>query len=345
VRVMSIVLGLIVATVFGVGGSASGAAGPVLDKAPRTRPNPVQAAALPPAQRLVLRPQFDQRTGLAEPALAALVAASTRNDQLEVTRLAEKIGVARFSSILKTPDKSPDKAQVLAALDGVRAIDGGVRLLGVTARLLFDTDARVVERAALTVGELLRADQLDKMLEWEVTTSEVLTACGGLSRAAESSSSALPARVAALEALGEAYIYCKISFSLAGLGADVWPEVRRAALLAPQMMRSESIDAIGALIEDAVPLVAGAAGAVWCRAQYDSLRKNADNDLAKQRLFKLRLLVLADVAPPEDTTEILPCLSLSKDAEDQKVVELARKRQKEMPTPSPATIQSTMPRW
>ena len=166
-----------------------------------------------------------------------------------------------------------------------------------------------------------------------------------MTRTAESATGGLPARVAALEALGEAHAFCKISFSLSGLGTDVWPEVRRAALLAPQMIRTESIDSIGALIEDAVPIVAGAAGVVWCRAQYDNLRKDAGSDLSRQRLFKLRMLVLADVAPPEDTAEILPCLSLSKDGEDQKVVELARKRQKEMPAPSPATIQSTMPRW
>src|SRR6185369_6479777 len=86
--------------------------------------------------RVVLRPQFDPRTGLSEPALTALIAASNRNDRLEVTRLAERIGVARFGSILRTPDKSADKAQILAALDGVRSLDGGVRLLAVAARLL-----------------------------------------------------------------------------------------------------------------------------------------------------------------------------------------------------------------
>ena len=327
-----------------VGGESSASlcwAGSSLPSTPRPR----GPAAPVMGPKVVLRPQFDPRTGLSEPALTALIAASNRNDRLEVTRLAERIGVARFGSILRSPDKSSDKAQILAALDGVRSLEGGVRLLGLTARLLLDSDARVAERAARTVGELLRADQMDKMLEWEITGEEVRGACNALARTADGSIAGLPARIAALEALGEAHAFCKISFSLSGLGNDVWPEVRRAALLTPQMTRTESIDAIGALIDDAVPIVAGAAGVVWCRAQYDTLRKNAGGDLAKQRLFKLRMLVLADVAPPEDTAEILPCLSLSKDGEDQKVVEMARKRQKELPTPSPASIQSTMPRW
>jgi hypothetical protein len=37
------------------------------------------------------------------------------------------------------------------------------------------------------------------------------------------------------------------------------------------------------------------------------------------------------VAPPEDASEILPCLALSKDPEDLKAVEMVRQRLKQAP--------------
>jgi hypothetical protein len=303
---------------------------------------PVQAAA--PAGR-VLRPNFDGRTGLAEPAMTALIAASNKGDRNEVIRYAERIGVARVASILsavsitaaekdgsvKDKDRA-DRAQVIAALDAARVMDGGVRLLAPVARLVLDDDSRVAERAARAVGELLRADRLDKLIEWEVASEDVFAACAALARTARHDGSATPLRIAAIEALGEAHVFCRGDLKLGSVTTDTGPDVRRAALLAPQITQGESVDSIGGLIDDPVPLVAGAAATVWCRHQYDALKKGGLNgETEKRRLFKIRMMLMADVAPPEDASEILPCLSLSKDPEDVKTVEMVRARLKQAP--------------
>jgi hypothetical protein len=298
-----------------------------------------------PAGRGGQRPNFDARTGLAEPGLSALIAASSKGDRNEVIRQAERIGVARVQSILsavsitaggdkdkETKADRADRAQVMAALDAARVMDGGVRLLAPVARLLLDDDSRVAERAARAVGELLRADRLDKLIEWEIAAEDVYGACAALARTARNDSAATSLRIAAIEALGEAHAYCRGDLKLGTVTTDTGPDVRRAALLAPQITQGESVDSIGGLIEDPVPLVAGAAATVWCRHQYDFLRKGGVNgETEKRRLFKIRMLLMADVAPPEDASEILPCLALSKDPEDLKAVEMVRQRLKQAP--------------
>ena len=296
-------------------------------EAPRGKPAAGQRAG---------RGNFDARTGLAEPALSALVAASIKNDRNDLVRIGERIGVARIGAVLaggfSAADRATDRSQVLAALDAARVVEGGVRLLAACARLVLDGDSRVAEHAARTVGELLRADQLDKLAEWEVAPGDLGAACAVLSRTVSDGNAASPLRIAALEALSEAHVYCRGNLSLAGMANETAPEVRRAALLAPQLNATDAADTVGSLIEDPVPLVAGAAGTVWCRARYDSLRKGAvDGEVEKRRLFRMRMLVLADVAPAEDSAEMLPCLALSHDPEDQKAVEMARKRQNEKP--------------
>ncbi|HEY0706361.1 MAG TPA: hypothetical protein VGG33_06170 [Polyangia bacterium] len=284
----------------------------------------------PAPARALIRNSFDARTGLAEPSLASLVAASSRGDRNEMARLVERIGVARLASIFSGTERGLDRPTLLAALDAVRFLDGGVRLLAHVARLVGDNEARVAERAARAVGELLRADQLDKLAEWEIASEEVYSACSALARVISGQSATAPLRIAALEAMSEAHSFCKSGISLEGLTADFAPEVRRAALLAPQIGQTTSADVIGDLIEDPVPIVAGAAASVWCRSQYEKLRKGP-GEVEKRRLFRMRMLLLADVAPAEDTSEMLPCLSLSKDPEDVSTVEIVRKRLQQMP--------------
>ncbi|HEY0714674.1 MAG TPA: hypothetical protein VGF45_18475 [Polyangia bacterium] len=290
-----------------------------------------QGKGKPPAtNRALVRSSFDARTGLAEPALASLIAASNRGDRNEMSRLVERIGVARLTAILMGTERPGDRPSLLAALDAVRFLDGGVRLLALVARLAGDGDARIAERAARAVGELLRADQLDKLAEWEISHEEVYSACAALSRIVSGQNATAPLRIAALEALSEAHSFCRSGIGLEGMTADFAPEVRRAALLAPQIGQTTSADVIGDLIEDPVPIVAGAAASVWCRSQYEKLRKGA-GEVEKRRLFRMRMLLLADVAPAEDTSEMLPCLSLSKDPEDVSTVEIVRKRLSQMP--------------
>jgi hypothetical protein len=285
------------------------------------RPPKATAAAARPApagNRLT----FDRRTGLAETSVAALAAASSRGDKAELARWAERIGPARLGALLQASDRDV----LHAALDGARVLEGGERLLMPVTRLLGNEDAKVAERAAATLADFLRADRLGKLAEWEVSSAEITAACSALARIADRAAAPLALRVAALEALAEGHAFCRVSIPLGTLSGDVSPEIRRAALLTPQIVRVQSVETIGELSRDPVPQVAGAAATVWCRHKLESLRKGAPGDEARQRLGRMRALVLMDNTPAEDTAEMLPCLGLSPNPEDKRAFETARKR-------------------
>ena len=275
-------------------------------------------------------PPADPRTGLLLPPLVALRNASARGDRVEIGRLAERFGPARLQELLR--DRDP--ATVAAALDATTALEGNIRLLPAVTRVLTAGDAKLRLKAAGTIGTLLRADLLDKAFEWEIPRSEISAACGALAQMADVTAAPVATRVAALEALAEAYAFCRINIPLGTLSEDVWPEVRRAALLTPQIVRVRSIAAIGEMSEDQVPMVASAAAATWCQHRLGSLQSEGLLGDAKARLRRMRVLVLMDAVPSEDTAEMLPCLALSKDPEDKRAFEVARGRVTGGPRPA-----------
>ena len=280
---------------------------------------PRQGAVSP---RSGTRPSFDPHTALLEASIPSLTAASARGDRAELARWADRLGPSRLAALLQRRERTT----VMAALDSTRLLDGNVRLLPWVTKLIGDDDVQVAEKAIQTVGELLRADQLGKLLEWEVAAVEVGAACAALARMADQVDAEQQLRQRALEAMAEGYAFCRVNIPAAALTGMLWPEIRRAALLAPQIIRVQSVDAIGELTADKAPQVAAAAAAVWCRHRFEPLRKQGVNDEAKVRFTRIRALVLQPNVAPEDAAEMLPCLSLSRDPEDRKAFETARKR-------------------
>jgi hypothetical protein len=287
-----------------------------------TRAQPGKPRPAAAAPRPAPRPSFDPRTGLLEASVASLTAASARGDRADLARWADRIGTARMATLLQRRER----ATVLAALDGTRILEGNVRLLPWVTRLIGDDDQLVAERAIQTVGELLRADQLGKLLEWEVAAVEVGAACAALARAADQSSVAQTLRLRALEALAEGYAFCRVSIPASALNGEMWPELRRASLLAPQIVRVKTVEQIGEMTADRAPQVAAAAAAIWCRHRFEPLRRQGVTEEAKRRFLRMRALVLQPTITAEDAAEMLPCLSLSRDPEDRKAFESARKR-------------------
>lgn len=266
-------------------------------------------------------PQFDRRTGLAEMPVNNLVTAAAHADRAEIGRWAERLGPAKLTALLT----GSDRVAATAALEGARTLEGNVRLLGPITRLLSE-EPRLAERAAVALGEILRADQLSKALDWEVPPDELASACGALTRLAESVTAPVSLRTAAIGALAEAHAFCPVNPPLGALTKDGWPEVRRAVVLAPQIIRVKSIDDVGDLSGDQVPSVAGAAEAVWCRYKLDALRKGDLNSDARRKLARMRALVMMENVPAEDVVEMLPCLGVSHDPDDQHAFEVARQR-------------------
>ncbi len=291
------------------------------------RPAPAQSQSqrprpATPSPRPGARPSFDPHTALLEASVPSLTSASVRGDRAELARWADRLGPARLATLLQRRER----ATLLAALDCTRTLEGNVRLLPWVTRLIGSADAQVAERAIQTVGELLRADQLGKLLEWEVAAVEVGAACAALARAADQASAPQPLRQRALEALAEGYAFCRVSIPAETLSSEMWPEIRRAALLAPQIVRTREVEAIGEMTADRSPQVAAAAAAIWCRHRFEPLRRGGVNDEARQRFVRMRALVMQPTIAAEDAAEMLPCLSLSRDPEDRKAFEAARKR-------------------
>jgi hypothetical protein len=279
-------------------------------------------AADAPRPDVSIKTSIDRRTGMAGVPVNVLIAAAARGDRAELGRAAERLGSARIATLLG----DADKGAVLAALEAVRVLEGNVRLIGAITPLLADSDARVAARAAAVMGQLLRSDRPGELESWDIPSDEVASACKALGRATERANSALPARLAAFDALADAHAVCPRLPGLALASGDSWPEIRRAALLAPQTPGSLPLSFIGDLTGDPVPKVAGAAAAVFCRQRLESLRTRAADDADRGRLGRLRSIALVEATPAEDVMDVLPCLAVSRDPEDQRALETLRKR-------------------
>jgi hypothetical protein len=276
----------------------------------------VQAAAPGAA-----RPRFDRRTGLLEPAVAGLVAAVARGDRGEIGHWAERLGPARLKTLLVLEDREI----VQAALEAAAGLGGHVRLLGPVAALVRGVDPVVAERAAQVLGQMLGSEDPQKMADWEIPLDEQKRACAALERLGTAPTEPLGARLAALEALAEAHLFCASSAEVATLAADVWPEIRRTVIHSPQMLRLRRSFEPGALAADPVPKVAAAAGAFWCRRNEAALRKGLPAE-ARPIMNRIRTLLAIEATPVEDAVEMLPCLALSRDPEDRRVLESLRRR-------------------
>jgi hypothetical protein len=268
-------------------------------------------------------PTADRRTGLAEVPLRSLTAAAARADRAELARWAERLGPARLAALLA----GGGKPEVLAALESLPALQGGGRLLAPVARLLWSEDLEIAQAAARAGGKLLGSERPASVEDWEIAPDEVATACAGIAHLCDATGAPLSLRMTALEALGEAHAFCRGgSAALGALLADVWPEIRRAAVMTPQIARARGADRMGELLADPVPQVASAAGALWCRERLPALRAAAPSEEARRRFARIRTLVLMDVTPVEDAVEMLPCLALSRDPQDRHALEVLRGR-------------------
>lgn len=268
------------------------------------------------------RPRFHPRTALTAVPPGPLVDAVARGDRAEISRLAERLGPARLEALLASEDRTVARA----ALEATATLEGNVRLLGAVTRLVGTPAGPLAERAAQVLGAMLGPEDPRKLDDYETPPDEVNRACATLAAAAMAHLDSVPVRVAALEALAEAHMVCAESHGLAVLTDDVWPEVRRALLLSPRAAQIRPPAEMAALTRDPVPKVAGAAGALWCRQHVASLRKGPMAADLRRRLAQLRTLVLIEDTPPEDAIDMLPCLALSPEPEDQRALEILRKR-------------------
>jgi len=270
------------------------------------------------------RRRVDARTGSLEIPVDELVAAIKRKDRAEISRLAEHIGPARLGAALRRSDA----ASVNAALTGIAALPGGVRLVGQVAELVVTADPPIAAAAARAVGELLAPVTAIDLDTWEVPPDVVDAACFVLRGAATMPANPNVVRLAALDALADASVLCPPTPELIALLRDPTPAVRRSAALTLRPQQRLATGGFASGTRDVDKAVATASVAALCEVLALPGGARGGQGSSKEPIWDqtrqaARRMVVAADTPAEDAVQMLDCLEPSA-AADRRLLETLR---------------------
>jgi hypothetical protein len=280
-------------------------------------------AALAPMQALVRLPSPTE-----------LVAADRSGDELELERLAARLGPARLMRVASLGKRE----ERLAALRALVLVDGGWARLPEVARLISDGDAEIAAAAAACARRLAESMTPELKERDEVPADVPARAAGELLTLAQKATLATALRVQAIDALAALRGVTRVDDkTLAKLLGDGDVEIRRAA--AEALAGTTTVDKWleNAVAQDASTRVAGAAAASLCRdvpVVPPSSKPPAPAALPDQRAARLgaparsrlRALAVDDNVPLEDRLDLLPCLRVNKKVEDQQTLDQLARR-------------------
>jgi hypothetical protein len=283
----------------------------------------VALGALAPAQALVRLPSPE-----------LLVAADHSGDELELERVAGRLGAGRLGRLLA----SGARDERVAALHALALVGDGWARLPEVAHVIFDSDGEVAASAAACARRL--AEQLTPEVKErdEVPVDVPARAAQELATAAQKRSLAPSLRVPAIEALAALRLVTRVDDKLLmALLGDASADVRRAAAESLWNAPAAVEPLVGTLVKDGSATVAAAAAAALCREVplvAPSVKPPAAGALADQRAGKLkepararlRALALDDNLALTDRLELLPCLRVNKQAADQQTLDTLARR-------------------
>jgi hypothetical protein len=276
--------------------------------------------------RAAERRHLDSRTGALDVPLDELMAAIRRKDRSEIGRVAEQIGPARLALGLRRSDA----AGVMAALTGIMALPGRLRLVGPVTELVVTGDAPVAVASAHTLGELLAPATAMDLEEWEVPPDVVDAACVVLRGAATAPQNPTVVRLAALDALADAAAVCAPTPELSALLRDPTGAVRRAAALVLRPQQRLATGGFASGTRDIDKGVASASVAALCElsAQPGFAGSGGTREpIWEQTRQVARRLVLVAETPAEDAVQMLDCLDPTL-ASDRQILENLRARRR-----------------
>jgi hypothetical protein len=271
------------------------------------------------------RRRVDARTGSLEIPVDELVSAIKRKDRAEISRIAEHIGPSRLGLALRRPDA----ASVNAALMGIAVLPGGVRLVGQVAELVATADPPVAAAAARTVGELLAPLTAIDLDTWEVPPDVVDAACGVLRGAATLPANPNVVRLAALDGLADAAVFCPPTPELIALLRDPTPAVRRSAALTLRPQQRLATGGFASGTRDVDKTVATASVAALCEllalpgGGARGGQAASKEPIWEQTRQAARRMAVASDTPVEDAVQMLDCLEPSA-AADRRLLETLR---------------------
>jgi hypothetical protein len=264
------------------------------------------------------------------PAPADLVAAVRSNDDVEIERVAARIGAVRLEAWAEH-GKPPER---LAALRALPLVEDAWYVLPDLAKLLGDADEEVALRAGECARRIAEALTPERREADEMPGDVPAHAARELMTMAQKASLKPPVRVTAIEAVAALHAVTRVDDkALAALLGDGDASVRRAAAEALAAVPAGDKSLEEALAKDAAPAVASAAGASLCR-DVPVIAPSGKAGAAEARAGKLgaaarerlRTLALDEKVPLADRLDLVSCLRVAKKEADQKVLdELARK--------------------
>jgi hypothetical protein len=260
------------------------------------------------------------RTGKLVPAFAELVKARKRGDRSALGRLGDRIGPARLAQAITGADARVAEA----ALGAVPLVRGGVLLVGTIADQLWASDPTRATAAAAALGSLLDGAVPSALEDWDVPPDQVALACWNLRALAGRKEAALPARLAALDAMLAAVPSCGGDADLTALGHDPAPEIRRAVVLVAAAGRSRAAilhDAVG----DSAEVVRAAAAAADCRVEGRVGPRGKELPPAPASVAVARATASAAETLPADAVEMLDCLAAAGTPADRALLDQLRR--------------------
>jgi hypothetical protein len=264
------------------------------------------------------------------PSPADLVAAVRGNDDVEIERVAARIGAVRLEAWAEH-GKPPER---LAALRALPLVDDAWAVLPELAKLIGDGDDEVAARAAECARRIAEGLTPEGKERDEMPGDVPARAAHELLAAAKRASLKPALRVTAIEAAAALRAVTRIDDkAMAALLGDGDATVRRAAAEGLAAAPAGDRPLEDALAKDASADVAAAAAASLCRdvpviapsgrAGGAELRAGKLGPPARERL---RVLALDDKVTLTDRLDLVGCLRVAKKDADQKVLdELARK--------------------
>jgi len=264
------------------------------------------------------------------PAPADLVAAVRGNDDVEIERVAARIGAVR----LEAWAEHGKPAERLAALRALPLVEDAWYVLPDLAKLLADGDDEVALRAGECARQIAEALTPERREADEMPGDVPARAARELTQMAQKASLKPPVRVTAIEAVAALRAVTRVDDkALAALLGDGDATIRRAAAEALAAVPSGERPLEEALAKDPAPDVASAAGASLCR-DVPVIAPSGKTSAAEARVGKLgaaarqrlRTLALDDKVSLADRLDLVSCLRVARKDADQKVLdELARK--------------------
>lgn len=278
----------------------------------------VAVAAAGPAQARSHR--TNARTGKLMPAFVELVKAKKRGDRSALGRLGDRIGPARLAQAIGGADERVAEA----ALAAVPLARGGVVLVGTIAEQLAAADPGRAAAAAAALGSLLDGAVPSAIEDWDVPPDLVARACGGLRALAVRKEAALPARLAALDAMLASVPSCGADVDWGTLSHDPAGDIRRAAVLVAAAGRGRATtlrEAVG----DGDPSVRAAAVAADCRVEERVGPNGKEARPEPAALAAARVMAAAPTTPAADAVEMLDCLAAGGTAGDRALLDELRR--------------------